>query len=77
MKKIGLLVSICMFALVVGGCAKAHNDTPEPAGQDTEQNIAGYGQQAGLERLRNLHPIDDEFMRCLFKDNIPLAETGT
>lgn len=41
---------------------------------DTEQYIAGYGQQAGLERLRDLRPIDDEFMRCLFKDNIPLAE---
>ncbi len=27
-----------------------------------------------LQRLRNLRPIDDDFMRCLFKDNIPLAE---
>ena len=27
-----------------------------------------------LERLRSLRPIDDDFMRCLFKDNIPLAE---
>lgn len=27
-----------------------------------------------LERLRKLRPIDDDFMRCLFKDNIPLAE---
>ena len=25
-------------------------------------------------RLRALRPIDDDFMRCLFKDNIPLAE---
>lgn len=48
MKKIGLLVSICMFALVVGGCAKAQNDTPEPAGQDTElsTNVEGGKQQA-------------------------------
>ncbi len=30
--------------------------------------------QKDLQRLRNLRPIDDDFMRCLFKDNIPLAE---
>ena len=27
-----------------------------------------------LDRLRRLRPIDDDFMRCLFKDNIPLVE---
>lgn len=27
-----------------------------------------------LQRLRILRPIDDDFMRCLFKDNIPLVE---
>ncbi len=31
-------------------------------------------QQKNLERLKLLRPIDDDFMRCLFKDNIPLAE---
>lgn len=30
--------------------------------------------QQDLDRLRRLRPIDDDFMRCLFKDNIPLAE---
>jgi len=30
--------------------------------------------QQDLERLRKLRPIDDDFMRCLFKDNIPLAQ---
>ncbi len=30
--------------------------------------------QEDLHRLRLLRPIDDDFMRCLFKDNIPLAE---
>lgn len=30
--------------------------------------------QMDLQRLRSLRPIDDDFMRCLFKDNIPLAE---
>lgn len=27
-----------------------------------------------LQRLRGFRPIDDDFMRCLFKDNIPLVE---
>ncbi len=31
-------------------------------------------QQKDLHRLQGLRPIDDDFMRCLFKDNIPLAE---
>ena len=30
--------------------------------------------QKDLERLQALRPMDDDFMRCLFKDNIPLAE---
>ena len=30
--------------------------------------------QEDLQRLRSLRPMDDDFMRCLFKDNIPLAE---
>ena len=30
--------------------------------------------QKDLQRLRDLRPIDDDFMRCLFKDNIPLVE---
>ena len=36
---------------------------------ETEQK-----RQQDLQRLRSLRPIDDDFMRCLFKDNIPLAE---
>ena len=27
-----------------------------------------------LQRLAQLRPIDDDLMRCLLKDNIPLAE---
>ena len=27
-----------------------------------------------LQRLKELRPIDDEFMRCLFRENIPLAQ---
>lgn len=30
--------------------------------------------QEDLQRLYALRPIDDDFMRCLFKDNIPLIE---
>ncbi len=30
--------------------------------------------QQDLERLRRLRPIDDDFMRCMFKDNVPLAQ---
>ena len=30
--------------------------------------------QKDLQRLRDLRPMDDDFMCCLFKDNIPLAE---
>lgn len=36
--------------------------------------IRGYEHQADLQRLKGLRPIDDDFMRCLFKDNIELAE---
>lgn len=31
-------------------------------------------QEEYLQRLRGFRPIDDDFMRCLFKDNIPLVE---
>ena len=41
---------------------------------DAEQNVTEYEHQVDLQRLQSLRPIDDEFMRCLFKDNIPLAE---
>ena len=37
-------------------------------------NEAEQKRQQDLERLRRLRPIDDDFMRCLFKDNVPLAE---
>ena len=39
-----------------------------------EEQIREYEHQADLQRLRGLRPIDDDFMRCLFKDNIELAE---
>ena len=41
---------------------------------DAEQCVTEHEHQVDLQRLQSLRPIDDEFMRCLFKDNIPLAE---
>lgn len=37
-------------------------------------NLKVAEHQKDLQRLRGLRPIDDDFMRCLFKDNIPLVE---
>ena len=41
---------------------------------ETEQQRKEREHQEDLKRLRDFRPIDDNFMRCLFKDNIPLAE---
>ena len=30
--------------------------------------------QEDLAKLRGLRPMDDDFMRCLFRDNEPLAQ---
>lgn len=39
-----------------------------------QKQIREYDHQADLQRLKGLRPIDDDFMRCLFKDNIELAQ---
>ena len=41
---------------------------------ETEQQRKERERQEDLQRLREFRPIDDDFMRCLFKDNVPLAE---
>lgn len=41
---------------------------------ETEQKRKERERQEDLQRLRGFRPIDDDFMRCLFKNNIPLAE---
>ena len=41
---------------------------------ETEQQRKERERQEDLQRLSGLRPIDDDFMRCLFKDNTPLAE---
>lgn len=42
--------------------------------KETEQQMEEREHQMDLQRLRGFRPMDDDFMRCLFKDNIPLAE---
>ena len=42
--------------------------------QETEVQKRERHHQEDLQRLRGFRPIDDTFMRGLFKDNIPLAE---
>ena len=37
-------------------------------------NTAEQKRRKDLERLRSFRPMDADFMRCLFKDNIPLAQ---
>lgn len=41
---------------------------------ETEQQRKEREHQEDLQRLCYFRPIDDDFMRCLFKDNVPLAE---
>ena len=50
------------------------NVSPLSGKSDVQLFIAlDYGLYALVKRCK-LRPIDDDFMRCLFKDNIPLAE---
>lgn len=41
---------------------------------DEIERMKERDRQADLQRLRGLRPMDDDFMRCLFKDDIPLVE---
>lgn len=41
---------------------------------ETRQQRKDRERQEDLARLRGLRPIDDDFMRCIFKDNIPLTQ---
>ena len=43
-------------------------------GSKTPDEIRSLEHQQDLARLRGLRPIDDDFMRCIFKDNIPLVQ---
>lgn len=39
-------------------------------GMDTQEQK----RQKALQRLQALRPIDDDFMRCLLRDNLPLVQ---
>ncbi len=41
---------------------------------ETDQQRREKQRQEDLKRLRILRPMDDEFMRCIFRDNIPLVQ---
>ncbi len=42
--------------------------------RETEAQKRERHHQEDLQRLRGFRPIDDTFMRGMFKDTIPLAE---
>ncbi|MBQ9663325.1 MAG: PD-(D/E)XK nuclease family transposase [Oscillospiraceae bacterium] len=41
---------------------------------ESEENRRIREHREDMARLRGLRPIDDDFMRCIFRDNIPLAQ---
>ncbi|MCF0143368.1 MAG: PD-(D/E)XK nuclease family transposase, partial [Parasporobacterium sp.] len=41
---------------------------------ETEQQRKERNRQEDLQRLRGFRPMDDDFMRCIFKDDIPLVQ---
>ena len=42
--------------------------------EETKKQRKKREREEDLQRLREFRPMDDDFMRCLFKDNVPLAE---
>lgn len=42
--------------------------------ENNEQQIRDLEHQEDLAKLRGLRPIDDDFMRCMFRNNKPLAQ---
>lgn len=42
--------------------------------RETDEQRRERERQEDLARLRGLRPMDDDFMRCIFRDNIPLAQ---
>lgn len=41
---------------------------------ETKQQRQERNRQEDLQRLRGFRPMDDDFMRCIFRDDIPLAQ---
>lgn len=42
--------------------------------RETDEQRRERERQEDLAKLRGLRPMDDDFMRCIFRDNIPLAQ---
>ena len=42
--------------------------------RETSEQRRERERQEDLAKLRGLRPMDDDFMRCIFRDNIPLAQ---
>lgn len=42
--------------------------------RESTEGLRVQQHQANLQRLRGLRPIDDDFMRGMFRDNLPLAQ---
>ena len=42
--------------------------------EESLDQIEARKHRADLQRLRGFRPIDDDFMRCMFRDNTPLVE---
>jgi len=40
----------------------------------TEEKKKQRNYEEDIKRLQSLRPIDDDFMRCIFKDNLPLVQ---
>ena len=53
-------------------CARLVGDTRKSMTEE-ELKEREREHQKDLERLRRFRPMDDAFMRCLFRDNMPLA----
>lgn len=44
---------------------------------ETTQERKDRERQEDLAKLRGLRPIDDDFMRCIFRDNYTVGTTGS
>lgn len=60
MKKRGLLVLICVFTLLLGGCTKVQNNVSEPAKQDTNLSINDESDKQQAEYAENNQELLDD-----------------
>lgn len=63
-----------LLSLVLRGKMEAVQEMEVIAMGETEQQRKEREHQQDLQRLRGFRPIDDDFMRGMFKKNLPLAQ---